>query len=196
MNSDLPFEGDVPGDGDEAPYKWLDEWLCEYVDGTMDPSLEAVFEQYVDANPDLKAHVKRLKQTRDLLCECGLPREPSETLESDICADVECDMMTSSTPVSDVVRARPLAAAGVVSSVAIALVIGFLVGATMVGPPSSTITASSPTQSVDSEPQSLAPRVPHTQTSARPLVRRSSGLPPGPTDSTHQSFSLTTIGLP
>lgn len=195
MNSDLPFEGDVPGDGDEAPYQWLDEWLCEYVDGTMDPSLEAVFEQYVDANPELKAHVKRLKQTRDLLCECGLPTEPSETLESDICADVECEMMMSSTPVSDVVRARPLAAAGVVSSVAIALVVGFLVGATMVEPPSSGIPASSPTESVELESQSLTPRMQHTRTTARPLVQRSSGLPFGPTDSTHQSFSPTMIGL-
>ncbi|WP_176521845.1 hypothetical protein [Longimonas halophila] len=26
-----------PGDGD-PPYGWIDEWLCEYVDGTMDPA--------------------------------------------------------------------------------------------------------------------------------------------------------------
>jgi len=59
-----PFDGEASGDG--APsYEWLDEWLCEYVDGTMDPSVEAVFEQYVEANPELQAHIERLRQTRD-----------------------------------------------------------------------------------------------------------------------------------
>jgi len=62
-----PFEGDVPDDGTEPTYEWIDEWLCEHVDGTMDPSLEPVFEKYVEANPELKAHVERLRKTREVL---------------------------------------------------------------------------------------------------------------------------------
>jgi anti-sigma factor RsiW len=51
----------------EPTYKRIDEWLCEYVDGTTDPSLEPVFEKYVEANPELKAHVERLRKTREVL---------------------------------------------------------------------------------------------------------------------------------
>ena len=49
----------------------LDELLCEYVDGTMDPSVKVVFEEYLEANPDLAAHVKCLSETRNMLCRIG-----------------------------------------------------------------------------------------------------------------------------
>lgn len=196
MKSELPFDGDAPGDGDDVPYKWLDEWLCEYVDGTMDPSLEAVFEQYVEANPKLRAHVQRLKQTRELLCECSLSAGATEDLESEICTEVECDLMASSAPLSDAVRARPLAAAGILSSVAIALVIGFLVGATVVGSQGSGTPISSVTDAIDGEAPSVSAPVQQTQTRVRPVVRRSSVSPLRVADSTQQTFSLTTIGVP
>ena len=54
----------------DCPYSWLNEWLCEYVDGTMDPSLRAVFDEYLKANPELAEHVERLCRTRTLLCQC------------------------------------------------------------------------------------------------------------------------------
>jgi len=129
MSTERPFDGDVPNGGDEPSYEWLDEWLCEYVDGTMDPSLEAVFEQYVEANPDLKAHVERLQKTRDLLCSCGLPKDPAADVKAEICREVACDQ--SSNAETDPV---PLTALGIASSVVVALVVGFLVGATVVNP--------------------------------------------------------------
>jgi hypothetical protein len=49
----------------------LDELLCEYVDGTMDPSVKIVFEEYLAENPDLAAHVRCLCETRRLLCRIG-----------------------------------------------------------------------------------------------------------------------------
>ena len=203
MNSPPPFEGDLPGDdGEDAPYEWLDEWLCEYVDGTMDPSLEAVFEQYVEANPELKAHVKRLKETRNLLCECGLPTEAPSDLESEICTEVECDMLQSEVSVSDALWDRPLAAFGVVSSIAVALVVGFLVGATMVGPTPSSITrSSSPMDRATSDTRAASPttrpvQVPDASPEVPPLLLRHSASPFSETDSTQHSSTLTTIGLP
>ncbi len=54
----------------------LDEFLCEYVDGTMDPVVREVFEEYVRENPDLAEHVQCLCDARDALihsrCACRL----------------------------------------------------------------------------------------------------------------------------
>ncbi|MEM1127959.1 MAG: hypothetical protein AAGI71_15020 [Bacteroidota bacterium] len=57
--------------GSSAPnrqYVWLDEFLCEYVDGTMDPAARLAFDEYLAANPELAAHVQRLCETKALLC--------------------------------------------------------------------------------------------------------------------------------
>ena len=69
-------EGSDPED--DCPYVWISEWLCEYVDGTMDPSMQAVFEEYMEANPELSAHVERLCRTRALLNGCDCRQEATE----------------------------------------------------------------------------------------------------------------------
>ncbi len=196
MNSPPPFEGDLPDDDGDAPYEWLDEWLCEYVDGTMDPSLEAVFEQYVEANPELKAHVERLRETRDLLCDCGMPKEVSSDLESEICAEVECDMLQSEVSVSDALWDRPFAAVGVVSSIAVALVVGFLVGATMVDPAPLTDSSSSPDRVATDTRSPRTVQTPNPSSEVPPLLLRRSNTPFFSTDSTQHASSLTTIGFP
>jgi len=134
MDTDSPFEGDGPDNGDVPSYKWIDEWLCEYVDGTMDPSLEAVFEKYVEANPDLKAHVERLQKTRELLCNCDLSKDASPDVEEEVCREVEGDVSPEPTEEDERIQGQPLAAFARVSSVAAALVVGFFVGAMVVGP--------------------------------------------------------------
>lgn len=201
MDSPPPFEGPLPEDDGDAPYEWLDEWLCEYVDGTMDPSLEAVFEQYVEANPELKAHIERLQETRNLLCDCGLSKEASPDLEAEICTEVECDMLQSDVSVSDAIWDRPLATFGVASSIAAALVVGFLVGATMVGPAPTSIThSSSPVDRVapDTRPPPTSRPVQASDASSEvpPLLLRHSASPFSETDSTQHASTLTTIGLP
>ncbi len=54
----------------------LDEFLCEYVDGTMDPVVRKVFEEYVRENPELAEHVQCLCEAREALvhsvCVCQL----------------------------------------------------------------------------------------------------------------------------
>lgn len=54
---------------DDCPFSDLDELLCEYVDGTMDPAVRQVFEEYLRTNPALAHHVARLRRTRELLAQ-------------------------------------------------------------------------------------------------------------------------------
>lgn len=182
-----PFDGDAPEDG--APsYEWLDEWLCEYVDGTMDPSLEAVFEQYVEANPDLKAHVERLRQTRELLCGCDLPEEPSPNAQAEVCSEVEKDLLQSSASLSGVVSQRPVVTLGIASTVAVALVVGFLAGSMLVDPAtlsptpvSSAVEQSAPPQTVEQDPSTQQQVPPHLEDSFPTLRIEASSFSAGET---------------
>jgi len=190
----------VPSDGDEPSYEWLDEWLCEYVDGTMDPSLEAVFEQYVEANPELKAHVQRLKETRDLLCSCGLSSEPPPDVEATVCREVECDMRPSSDSEEESARTPSIPRVGLVASVAAALVIGFLMGAVVVRPVPSAMTSDEPSAApvageVDPAPSSQRDGQAVERERPDPL-RRPAAMPFSAVDTTQPSASITTIGAP
>jgi len=141
MNDHLPLSSQ---DGDDASYAWLDEWLCEYVDGTMDPSLQATFEKYVEANPELKAHIEQLNETRDLLGQQCAPEPPSpekrqrvcNRVRSRVCQKVECDMLRSQTSLFALAHDHPSVAIGFASSIAVALVVGVFAGALLFGPES------------------------------------------------------------
>jgi anti-sigma factor RsiW len=162
---DRPFDGTASGDG--APsYEWLDEWLCEYVDGTMDPSVEAVFEQYVEANPELKAHVERLRQTRELLRGCEDANGSSTQTAVEVTCEVKEGLLTdSSAPDLFPERntSRPVAALGLVSSIAVALVVGFLAGSMLVDPAT---LSSTPTTAVERQVDS--PERTRAEAPARP----------------------------
>jgi anti-sigma factor RsiW len=73
--------GEADPSGCGGSYEWIGEWLCEYVDGTMDPSMQAVFEEYIEANPDLAAHVERLCRTRSLLSDCECREQAAERVK-------------------------------------------------------------------------------------------------------------------
>jgi len=62
----------------------LDELLCEYVDGTMDPDVRVVFEEYLATDPQLAAHVDRLCDTRNMLCKFGACRCASPGLQAQL----------------------------------------------------------------------------------------------------------------
>jgi hypothetical protein len=164
-----------PRDGDDASYAWLDEWLCEYVDGTMDPSLRAVFETYVDANPDLKAHIEQLNETRDLLGQRGTPSPPSpekrrrvcNRVQSRVCRKVECDMLRQQASVADLIREHSRAALGIASSLVVALVVGIFTGALLFGPQSST----------SGSPLAATPSVTSDGASSRPSAASRSAAP-------------------
>lgn len=202
MNEPDPFSNGDPA-GDDAPYEWLDEWLCEYVDGTMDPALEKVFRTYVEANPELKAHVARLRETRDLLSECSGPKPLSDEacqracdrVQRRVCGRVECDMLRSQVSLESVVEKRSAVVAGLTLST-VALVLGLFTGALLFGPsPSATAVADAPADPErNAAPQRDAPRVTATP-APQPLMQyrlsqdSTLAAPSGP-------LPLTTIGAP
>ena len=141
MSNDAPFSDETPGgspQGDDVPYAWIDEWLCEYVDGTMDPALEAVFTSYVEANPDLKSHVEELQQTRELLGQCRFSDPPSaDQACTDVRDHVESDLLRSRLSMQEALGGHPQFATGLIFSMLTALVVGLVVGATVVSTPNS-----------------------------------------------------------
>lgn len=193
---DSSFRSDAPP-GDDRPYAWLDEWLCEYVDGTMDPPLRAVFEEYMRANPDLKAHVERLEETRDLLCQCG--RMPSTACDrktrADVCGAVEADMLRTSASWACFFENRQTVVVGLTSSV-VALVLGLFTGALLFGADASrTGTPPAPPSSVAVEHTNRAPAPPRrSQTVAPPIAAPSS--PAGPPSLPASLLPATTDSLP
>lgn len=58
---------------DEHLWRELDEFLCEYVDGTMDPVVREVFEEYVAQTPELATHVECLCEARQVLSSSECP---------------------------------------------------------------------------------------------------------------------------
>lgn len=67
----------------EQPDDQLDEFLCEYVDGTMDSAVREAFEEFLEANPSLADHVRCLCRTRNMLCSYG-GRHGRASLEAQI----------------------------------------------------------------------------------------------------------------
>lgn len=49
----------------------LDEFLVEYVDGTMDPVVREAFEEFLRVYPEVHAEVERLMSVRTELCRLG-----------------------------------------------------------------------------------------------------------------------------
>lgn len=58
-------------DQHDFPDEQLDEFLCEYVDGTMDPAVRSAFEDLLKADPSLAAHAQCLCRTRNMLSSYG-----------------------------------------------------------------------------------------------------------------------------
>lgn len=138
---------------DGCPYYWLNEWLCEYVDGTMDPSVRLVFEEYLEANPELADHVERLCRTRSMLCRCAESGTPSEGMRARLQQRIrEEDATEQRTEEEDVL---PLAsstrmAMAIASAMVVMLGVGMFVGAAVFTPPA--MQRLSATQSVYERP--------------------------------------------
>ncbi len=108
-----------------------DELLCEYVDGTMDPLIREVFEEYLGLNPDLREHVECLQNTRKLLCRygcrCHAPRDLHERLRREI----SCELMRARVPFHLVLSDHLRSFATVTSAMALLLLVGMMAGVTV-----------------------------------------------------------------
>jgi hypothetical protein len=98
----------------------------------MDPSLQMVFEEYVQANPELKEHIEQLKHTREMLCGCKESLSAPEEVCAQVRGTVEGDMLRTPRTVEETVREHPVAT--VASSMMVALVVGMFAGAMLLAP--------------------------------------------------------------
>jgi len=109
----------------------LDELLCEYVDGTMDPSVRAAFEEYLEANPELARHARCLCQTRIMLCSYGCRHPNEESLQDQIKRRVAGELFRQDRTEAVFVQ-RLGRAAMLTSSVSLMLILGMTIGLTAV----------------------------------------------------------------
>ncbi len=84
--------------GEGCPYSELDEYLCEYVDNTMDPCVRKVFEEYLVVDPVLAEHVKQLRHTRELLFHYGCRHHAPSGLQVRLRQRLGLEMIRSQCP--------------------------------------------------------------------------------------------------
>lgn len=118
--------------GDDNHPDLEDEFLCEYVDGTMDPVIQGVFEEYVRTNPELREHIECLRDTRLLLCRYGCRCHAPHDLHARLRRELTCEMINGRVPFHILLTDRLKGVATVSTAMAILLLIGFLGGVTVV----------------------------------------------------------------
>ena len=121
------------GNGD-CSSSWLDELLCEYVDGTMDPTVRAAFEECLSTDPVLAQQVVRLRHTRTLLCRHGCQVRTPRGLQARVRRRLAQEMMhpQPSYDSQAALRVGVYVAAG--SVIAAVVMAGLLVGTSWLAP--------------------------------------------------------------
>ena len=82
----------------EHEFDDLDEWLCEYVDGTIDPAVCKALEEYMQHNEALAAHVERLREARQLLCKYGCSYQAPSGLQPRLRRRLATEIVQESQP--------------------------------------------------------------------------------------------------
>ncbi len=121
---------DCIGDGD-CSYSWLDELLCEYVDGTMDRAVRQAFEEYLHTDPVLAQQVERLRCTRTLLCRHGCQVHAPQGLQARVRRRLAWEMMRPQPPYFPRAASRLDAFVAVGSVAAAVVMVSLLVGAVL-----------------------------------------------------------------
>lgn len=109
-------------DGDHE-FSDLDEWLCEYVDGTIDPVVREALEEYMQVNPALACHVERLLETRHLLCRYGCRHQAPKGLQPRLRQRVTSEYVQSTQPLFSSLNLPLVTIATLCSVVAVMLII-------------------------------------------------------------------------
>lgn len=122
-------EGYDQRNNSDDPYPWLHEFLCEYVDGTMNPAQREAFEQYVRANPALARHIEQLCRARTLLCRHGCRLNASPDVRERLQRRLAGEVMRTQAPVPAAFTQRLGSAAALTSVMAVVVLVGMLGGA-------------------------------------------------------------------
>lgn len=107
----------------ESDFSDLDEWLCEYVDGTIDPVVREALEEYMQVNPALAAHVEQLRQTRNLLCCYGCRHQAPKSLQPSLQRRLASEMIQDSQSLFSTFSMPLVSIAALSSMVAIFLIL-------------------------------------------------------------------------
>lgn len=159
------------GEGD-CTYSWLDELMCEYVDGTMDPAVRESFEEVLAGDPRLARQVERLRRTRSLLCEHGWHIQAPRGLQARVRQRLACEMMRPQQPAWSVAVSRLGRAAVWASVMGVMLLVGLLVGATLSADESPAVAAETTAAPAARRPASALPRAAMTPRLHRSSLRR------------------------
>ncbi len=76
----------------------LDEFIVDYVDGTMDVATRSAFETYLHGHPDLFEQVHRMREIRSMMCglNCGCMAPPG--FQARLRNKLACEMMREELP--------------------------------------------------------------------------------------------------
>lgn len=113
-----------------CPYSDLDEFLCEYVDGEMDPAVRAAFEEIVNRDPALAEHVECLRQTRAMLCAYSHRVGAPCSLHARLHYELSRELMQQEAPLLAPVASRLGRVATFASAVVLTLALGLYVSET------------------------------------------------------------------
>ena len=116
----------------DDPYPWLHEFLCEYVDGTMDPAQRDAFEEYVRANPALAHHIEQLCRARTLLCRHGCRLRAATDVHERLHRRLAGEVMRTQDPIPATLVQRLGSAATLTSMMAVVVLVGMLGGTLLV----------------------------------------------------------------
>jgi len=108
---------------EEHDFSELDEWLCEYVDGAIDPVVREALEEYMQANPALAIHVERLRQTRSLLCRYGCRHHAPRSLQPRLRRRLASEYVQETQPLLTHLNNPLITLASICSVVAVLLII-------------------------------------------------------------------------
>ena len=113
---------------EENDFADMDEWLCEYVDGTIDPVVREALEEYMQSNPALASHVERLRETRHLLCRFGCRHKAPSQLQPRLRYQLANEIIRDAEPLLTRYNIHLTAVAAISSLAAILLIIATTTG--------------------------------------------------------------------
>ena len=122
----------------EYDFADLDEWLCEYVDGTIDPVVCKALEEYIQQNPELAMHVARLKEARHLLCQYGCSYQAPHGLQPRLRRRLATEIVEESKPLLGTAGVHLISLATITSVVAMILIFAVPTESTPTEPPGQT----------------------------------------------------------